>query len=80
MSRHWHWHRCGFSDEGGALGCGHVFEHEKPPPGRLTRAEIRERHFCPKCGLGPWLFKYDPDFPMPKRFRTRTAADETEAA
>lgn len=54
-----HFHKCGMQPGDIRLdghGCGHLFEHVRPPSGALTDAEYDAHHACPKCGRGPWLW------------------------
>lgn len=53
-----HKHRCGEMVNGfdSTQGCGHEWDHERPPAS-VGEAAYDKAHLCPKCGKGPWRYK-----------------------
>ena len=61
-----HQHKCGFGmggflgfmhGEPSSAGCGHVWEHADKMPGEPI-SDVP--HYCPRCGVGPWVLHYVP--------------------
>ena|SRR5688572_2333568 len=58
-----HVHKCGYTiyqNDPVAVdgGCGHEWTHKASELNNSVQWQAG--HACPKCGKGPWVWKYDP--------------------
>lgn len=58
-----HTHKCGFTlfsngpeADNAPMGCGFEWEHARTD--FQNGAQFAKGHFCPNCGLGPWVWQY----------------------